>query len=99
MDDPFAALPGLLERTILVRIWPGSVYPGPPPRKRRHGVALAKVDDSGALRRLQRSLSVLVGYLAPDWLRLEASGDRRLVDPGAVTGWIQTWAPSIASEL
>ena len=127
MQDPFSALPGLLDRTTLVRIWPGSTYPEPPPRKQRRGVALAKVDEPGALRQFQQSIKVLaeprdaywmtwpklafelvgdyigpltlVGYLTPDWVRLEGAGDRPLVDPDAVTGWIRTWAPHVASDL
>jgi hypothetical protein len=126
MEDSFSDLPSFLDRTILVRIWPGSAYPEPP-RKRRHGkAALAKIDEPGALGQLQQSLRVLaeptevywmtwptlafelvgdhtgplmmVGYLAPGWLRLEPAGDRQLADPDAVSGWIQTWAPHVTTK-
>jgi hypothetical protein len=127
LEDAFAALPGVLDRMILARIWPGSVYPDPPPHKRRHGVALAKVDEPDALRQLRQSIRVLaeprdaywmtwpklalelvgdqtgpptmVGYLPPGWVRLEAAADRQLVDPDAMTAWIQAWTPHVASAL
>lgn len=96
MYDPFSDLPGALDRTSLVRIWPGSAYPEPPTKRQRRGVAPAWVDDVGALSDFRQSLRVLpepteVYWMGWPTLAFQLVGDHTgpLLVVGYHPGWLR----------